>query len=182
MLSGNGDLNVPMRAVVDGSPDGILAFDREFRYTLWNPAMERIAGVPAEAVLGRVAWEVFPFLEEEGEDAFFAAALAGEVRTAADRAFRVPESGRSGYFRAEYAPLRDDAGEVVGGMAVIRETTESRSALEALRMHMRILESMSEGVSVSNEDGVIVYTNAAEDRMFGYAPGELVGQNVLAQN
>jgi PAS domain S-box-containing protein len=182
MASCNEDMNVPLRAVVEGSPEGILAFDREFRYTVWNRAMEGIAGVPAEAVLGRVAWEVFPFLKEEGEDAFFAAALAGEVRATADRAFRVPESGRSGFFRAEYAPLRDDAGEVIGGMAVIRETTESKSAQEALRMHTRILESMSEGVSVSNEDGSIVYTNPAEERMFGYAPGELLGRHVLVQS
>jgi PAS domain S-box-containing protein len=45
-----------------------------------------------------------------------------------------------------------------------------------------ILESMSEGVSLSDENGIIVYTNPAEDRMFGYAPGELVGRSVAVQN
>jgi PAS domain S-box-containing protein len=52
----------------------------------------------------------------------------------------------------------------------------------ALRLHARLLESMGEGVSVSDEAGVIVYTNPAEDRMFGYAPGELVGRHVSVQN
>src|SRR5690349_4117127 len=141
MRSGKEQPNVPLQAVVRGSPDGILAFDREFRYTLWNPAMERIAGVAAEAVLGRVAWEVFPFLKEEGEDAFFAAALAGEVRATADRVFRIPESGRSGYFRAEYAPLHGDGGEVVGGMAVIRDITAWREEQRhAAREHARLME------------------------------------------
>jgi PAS domain S-box-containing protein len=41
---------------------------------------------------------------------------------------------------------------------------------------------MGEGVSVSDEAGVIVYTNPAEDRMFGYAPGELIGRHVSVQN
>src|SRR4028119_545218 len=45
-----------------------------------------------------------------------------------------------------------------------------------------IVESMTEGVSLASEDGCIVYTNAAEDEMFGYAPGELVGQHVSVQN
>lgn len=45
-----------------------------------------------------------------------------------------------------------------------------------------LLEHMSEGVSLSTEDGIIVYTNSAEDRMFGYAPGELIGQHVSIQN
>ncbi|HEX2091900.1 MAG TPA: PAS domain S-box protein, partial [Longimicrobiaceae bacterium] len=176
------DRATPWMQLVQASPDGILAFDRSYRYTAWNPAMEHISGVRAERVLGRVAWEVFPFLKEEGEDVYFAAALAGEARSTGDRPFRVPESGRGGFFRADYAPLRDERGEVVGGMAIIRETTQSRNADEALRMQARVLESMSEGVSVSDEDGFILYTNPAEDRMFGYAPGELVGQHVTVQN
>src|SRR5688572_18366796 len=38
-----------------------------------------------------------------------------------------------------------------------------------------LLESMCEAVCVCEENGRIVYTNPAEDRMFGYDPGELVG-------
>jgi PAS domain S-box-containing protein len=45
-----------------------------------------------------------------------------------------------------------------------------------------LLDSMTEGVSLASEDGTIVYTNSAEDRMFGYDPGELVGRNVSVQN
>ena len=45
-----------------------------------------------------------------------------------------------------------------------------------------LLESMTEGVSLSTEDGIIVYTNPAEDEMFGYAPGELIGAHVSIQN
>jgi PAS domain S-box-containing protein len=41
---------------------------------------------------------------------------------------------------------------------------------------------MTEGVSLAAEDGTILYTNPAEDRMFGYASGELVGQHVSVQN
>jgi PAS domain S-box-containing protein len=49
-------------------------------------------------------------------------------------------------------------------------------------VYRALLEHMSEGVSLSAEDGTIVYTNPAEDRMFGYAPGELIGQHVSIQN
>jgi PAS domain S-box-containing protein len=45
-----------------------------------------------------------------------------------------------------------------------------------------LLDSMSEGVSLATGEGVLVYTNAAENRMFGYEPGELVGQNFSVQN
>ena len=41
---------------------------------------------------------------------------------------------------------------------------------------------MTKGVSLSTEDGTIVYANPAEDRMFGYEVGELVGQHISVQN
>ncbi len=66
--------------------------------------------------------------------------------------------------------------------AAQQELAERRRAEEALKLHSRVLESMREGVSVTDEQGVIVYTNPAEDTMFGYAPGELLGQHVTVQN
>jgi len=60
--------------------------------------------------------------------------------------------------------------------------SDRRRAEEHLALQTRVLESMTEGVSVSDEGGTIVYTNPAEDRIFGYGPGELVGRHVSAQN
>jgi PAS domain S-box-containing protein len=51
-----------------------------------------------------------------------------------------------------------------------------------LRIQACVLESMTEGVSITDEDGYILYTNPAEDRMFGYERGELAGQHVTVQN
>ncbi|HEV7274901.1 MAG TPA: PAS domain S-box protein [Devosiaceae bacterium] len=45
-----------------------------------------------------------------------------------------------------------------------------------------LLDSMSEGVSLATSDGTIVYTNSAEDRLFGYESGELMGQHFSVQN
>ncbi|WP_205479510.1 PAS domain S-box protein [Sphingomonas arenae] len=50
------------------------------------------------------------------------------------------------------------------------------------QLYRALLDSMSEGVSLSDEDGIIRYTNPAEDRLFGYDGGELLGQHVSVQN
>lgn len=63
-----------------------------------------------------------------------------------------------------------------------RASILAREREEALRMQARVLESMAEGVSLSDESGIILYTNPAENAMFGYSPGELVGQHVTVQN
>jgi PAS domain S-box-containing protein len=59
---------------------------------------------------------------------------------------------------------------------------EARALARQLEMHGHVLESMREGVSVADEKGTIVYTNPAEDRMFGYAPGDLVGRHMSTHN
>lgn len=182
--------------VVEDSPDGVIAFDREFRYIVWNKAMERLSGMPAAHAIGRVAFELFPFLVETGEDRCFREALAGRPTSTFDRPFVIPETGRSGFYEARYAPLHAPDGEVVGGVGIVRDvasivrlvTKQVRAERDAAAAHKRaeralklqalVLERMGEGVTVANEYGTIVYTNPTCDRMFGYGPGELAGQHI----
>ncbi|HZU82257.1 MAG TPA: PAS domain-containing sensor histidine kinase [Polyangiaceae bacterium] len=110
--------------------DGLLAFDTDDRYLYWSATMERITGLAASEVLGRHAAEVFPFLAETGEEHYHREALAGRASVSTDRTFAVPETDRSGWFDAYYAPLADPegGGAVVGGVAIVREITERKRA------------------------------------------------------
>jgi PAS domain S-box-containing protein len=182
--------------VVADSPDGVIAFDRDCRYTMWNAAMERLSGVRAADVIGRVAFELFPFLVETGEDRCFREVLAGRTASSFDSPFVIPETGRSGFYEGRYAPLRGPDGTVIGGVAIIRDvagivrqvTERVRAERDAAAAHKRaeralklqalVLERMGEGVTVANEYGTIVYTNPTTDRMFGYGPGELAGRHI----
>ena len=77
---------------------------------------------------------------------------------------------------------RDGHGRIVLLSGICVDITDRKQVEEDLRRQARVLESMSEGVSVSDEAGVILYTNPAEDRLFGYEPGELIGKHVTVQN
>jgi PAS domain S-box-containing protein len=57
-----------------------------------------------------------------------------------------------------------------------------QDGLADLALHAGLLDALSDAVSISTEDGFIVYTNSAEDRLFGYQRGELVGKHVSEQN
>ncbi len=63
----------------------------------------------------------------------------------------------------------------------VRVTDHSEA--EALRLSSEVLSHVSEGVHlVRASDGVIVFTNPQCDEMFGYAPGEMVGQHISIVN
>jgi PAS domain S-box-containing protein len=97
-----------LKCLLEANVDGIIAFDREYRYTTWNRAMERISGVKREDVLGKCAFDLFPCLRETGEDKYYFEALAGSSVVAENRPYIIPQSGRKGFFDGYYSPRHDE--------------------------------------------------------------------------
>lgn len=83
-------------------------------------------------------------------------------------------------FRLRVLPGFENAGNEV--LVSIVDITESLRAVETLQTQTRVLESMAEGVVMTDEDERIMFTNPAFDAMFGYQPGELTGQPVSVLN
>jgi two-component system cell cycle sensor histidine kinase/response regulator CckA len=127
--------------LIESSLDGILAFDRNYAYTLWNPGMERLTGLKKQEVLGRNAFEVVPFWKTSGEDVFYRQALAGEHVVAKDRSLGAPGGGPEAFFEGYYSPLRTETGDIIGGLAIIRDITEKKQ-LEIQMQHAQKLETL----------------------------------------
>ena len=53
---------------------------------------------------------------------------------------------------------------------------------EALRIQTRILESMADGVNVSDENAIILFVNPAFDATSGCEQRELIGKHVSILN
>src|SRR6185312_10642984 len=61
-----------------------------------------------------------------------------EPSTVTDMRYVVPETGREGFYEAFYSPLFGSNGECMGGLALVRETTERHRMDEALRQSQRL--------------------------------------------
>jgi PAS domain S-box-containing protein len=174
--------NLFLTRLLDASVDGILTFDRGCRYTTWNQAMESISGKPREDVLGKNAFEVFPFLKETGEDKCFFAALGGESTVSENRPYTIPETGREGFFRGYYSPLRDQQGQIVGGIAIIRDITEQKRAEEAARdAYQRMifhLENSPLAVIEWDPDFRVSRWSESAERLFGWKAEEVLDKHV----
>jgi PAS domain S-box-containing protein len=170
-----------LKCLLEANVDGIIAFDREFRYTTWNRAMERISGVKREDVLGKCAFDLFDCLTQTGEDHFYREALAGRSVVAENRAYVIPQSGRQGFFEGYYSPRHDEHGEVIGGVAIIRDITD-RKLLEATALddHKRLAFHVENTplavIEWDNEFKVLRWSPAAQ-RLFGWASDEVLGKH-----
>src|SRR4029450_10834969 len=87
-----------LKCLLEANVDGIIAFDRDCRYTAWNRAMERMSGINRDGVIRKSAFDVFPCLKETGEDKYFQEALAGNSAVSENRPYSVVPTGRSGFF------------------------------------------------------------------------------------
>lgn len=168
--------------IIESSLDGIYVFDCECRYTFWNPGMERLSGMSRSQVLGRCAFDVFPFLKETGSDRFFFEALSGQTVFAKDRIFSIPETNRRGFFEGHYHPLLDSSGKIIGGYAIIRDITERKLAEEALRAseskYRTLMEQASDGIHTYDLEGNFIDVNSKLCEMLGYTREELLRLNV----
>ena len=111
------------------------------------------------------------------------AALTQQIAGRYDEEYRIVRpDGSVRWIRDRAFPIRDASNRVYRIAGLAEDITERKEAEEALVKQAHILESMAEGVSLSDEEGFICYTNPAEDAMFGYRQGELVGQHVTVLN
>jgi len=127
------------RQIVSGAQEGIAVHDCELRYTLWNPYMERMTGLKAGDVIGKHPLELFPFMTEEGVYADLEKALAGEIVSSHDTAYVIPQTNRRGWTTNNFAPLRDDQGDIIGVVAAVRDITERKREEEQLRKSEALL-------------------------------------------
>ncbi|HUJ83403.1 MAG TPA: PAS domain S-box protein [Candidatus Acidoferrales bacterium] len=142
-----GELN---RQILLSAQEGIIVHDRELRYVLWNPYMERMSGVKESEVVGKHPLEVFPFMAASGMYADLQRALAGETVTSNDAHFEVRATNRAGWCDNNFAPLRDAQGEIIGVVATVRDITERKRTDDRLRKSETLLAQAEQLANVGS--------------------------------
>ncbi|MEJ2719032.1 MAG: sigma 54-interacting transcriptional regulator [Deltaproteobacteria bacterium] len=116
------------RAIFENARDLIFTKDRSRRYTMVNPAMEKLHGRKAADIIGLRAED---FMEEEAAKRIKMVdlrVLAGET---VEEEYVTPIKGQPTAFHGIRVPLKDAAGDIAGMCAVVRNITERKQAATA---------------------------------------------------
>ena len=168
------------RSVVQSNMIGIGFWDSNGCITGANDVLLDMIGYSREEIAaGTIRWtDLTPPEYREADQRAYAQTLATGACTPYEKEW-IRKDG-------SHIPIMIGGSHVEGdptrGSFWVLDISDRKRTEQDLQVQSRVLESMTEGVSLSDENGRILYTNPAEDAMFGYERGELIGQSVAVQN
>jgi PAS domain S-box-containing protein len=165
------------REIIHNTKEGIVVYDRDFNYLVWNPFMESLTGISASESLGKNAFTLFPHLREQKVDILLQRALEGETVRLPDTPYHVPRTSKSGYVSGVYSPHFNGQGAIVGVIASISDITERKQAEEALKesevRYRIIFENTGTAMVIIEEDTTVGFANKEFFRLTGYSQDDI---------
>jgi PAS domain S-box-containing protein len=131
-------------AVVTESAEAIVVSDPDGIIRLWNGGATRMFGYSADEAVGRDLDLIIPEKLRARHSKGYQQTMATGYTRYGDSLLAVPALHRDGHrlsIEFSVALLRDDAGDIVGISAIMREVTERRNAERELRTKIAELEA-----------------------------------------
>ncbi|MEG3895492.1 MULTISPECIES: PAS domain S-box protein [unclassified Microcoleus] len=170
-------------SLLEASPLGICFLDRQMRFIRINQVLAELNGLPAEQHIGQDFRQFLP------ESAAQLAPIIQQVLETGQPVLNVEVSGecqgKPGYFGhwlANYYPVKNEKGEIIGAGIIVAEITAAKQtelALTESEMRFRsVVESNMIGIGFWDANGEITEANDALLEMIGYTREELVSGQI----
>lgn len=87
------------------------------------------------------------------------------------------KDGRTLWFRDQARIVEDESGAANRFQGILMDVTERKRAVESLLALEKAVEATQLGITITDMEGRIIYTNPAEAKMHGYEKDDLLGKD-----
>jgi PAS domain S-box-containing protein len=184
------------RAILDSTDYSIVSTDLNGIIQTVNRGAERMFGYQAEELIGKATPAIFHDSEEVRQQAKILSKKLGkkiepgfevllgkaiEGITEEKEWTLISKDGSRFPALLTVESLRDDRGNITGFLGISKNISEQKQAREALQRSeerfRNLVETTSDWVWETNENGTFIYTNPQIADILGYMPLEIVGKN-----
>lgn len=170
------------RQLVHALPVAVYACDAEGRITLYNQAAADLWGREPEIGVDRWcgSWKIYRFDGSPlaNEDCPMAVALRTGRTIRGSEIFIERPDGTRRTVVPHPDLLRDTAGNVIAGVSMLTDVTDTRRAEQAQTLLAEIVSSSEDAIISISLDRNITSWNAGAERMFGYPAAEVIGRSI----
>ena len=181
--------HVELAAIVESSDDAILSKNLDGIIHSWNKGAERIYGYSAAEMVGRHVSSLVPPGYPDDTPEIMRRLRRGE-RIEHYETRRQAKNGTVLSVSLTISPIRGEKGNIIGASAVARDITErrrseqelrqSRQALQESELRFRsLVQNSSDVITVLDADGTVRYESPSIERILGYRPEDVIGQNAF---
>ena len=174
------DTTLRLRLATASASMGVWDWDLQSGSMTWDHRMFELYGATQGEIQGTVQdWK--DGLHPEDHDRAIAeceAAIRGEVPF--DTEFRVKHrDGTILWIKANATVVRDQQGNAIRMVGLNQDITESKEAIENVKLFELSINSSKDGAYWMNNKGRFIYVNPASCKMLGYSEDELLQMNIF---
>jgi PAS domain S-box-containing protein len=167
-----------LSAIADSSDDAIVSKDLNGIVTSWNKSAEKIFGYAASEIIGKSITILLP-PERASEEAEILKRVRHGERIDHFETVRLSKDGKRVEVAVTISPIKDYTGKIVGASKVARDISELKHNARANLLLAAIVSSSDDAIISKSLEGIITSWNDGAQRIFGYAPDEIIGQAVM---
>jgi PAS domain S-box-containing protein len=162
----------------DAVPDLIAIIGKDYKILRANQALAQAAGTTVEKLVGSSCFHVMHGAEAPVENCPHQRLL----KNGGEHVHEMHETTLSKDLLISTSPIEDERGRLLGSVHVARDISLIKKAQKALadseRMHRMFMDKLPDPMVVYDNEGRVIYSNAAFERIFGWSSEELKNRKI----
>jgi PAS domain S-box-containing protein len=162
------------KSVLDSSTDLITILDKEFNVIWTNKAMAQNLNISPDLCIGLKCFKAVHGTESPIPNCPHAKMiLDGQEYTE-----EINEENLGGCFIVTASPVKDEFGNILGSVHIVRDIRERKKAEEKIQRLADVVKSSDDAIITKSLEGTIISWNRGAEQIYGYSAEEILGEPI----
>lgn len=167
-----------LASLTENVSDAIIGGDLDLRIVSCNPAAQRLFGFPAEQMLGNRIQDLLEIHYHNTTREAIVKQVFGKGSWMGEASFTRPGTQELVTFLCSISLLKDGEGKALGVVAINKDISDTRAALEKARHLASMVENTTDVLTSSDLEFRVITWNKAAEKVYGLRAEDVLGRNI----